>query len=95
MLDRDEVSRHVAARLPQVWGRAAAIDDLQARIIEVLRDPRNGDLPTQLDTLAVLFAPARHLSEQEWTAWAAYAFGRPLPLPLSFAFDLSVLAGSG
>lgn len=89
MLDPGEVAQQVAARLPQEWCRAAAIDDLQRRIVEVLRDPRNGDLLTQLDTLASLFRQARQLSEQEWIAWATYAFGRPPTWPAGPAFTES------
>ncbi len=75
MLDRNDVIAVVAERLPEEWQRAAAIADLQHRIVEVLRDPRNGSLEEQLPVLATLLRVGSHLPDREWLAWANYAFG--------------------
>jgi hypothetical protein len=75
MLDRSDVIAVVAERLPDEWRRVAAVDDLQHRIVEVLRDPRNGSLDDQLPILAKLLRIGSHLPDKEWLAWATYAFG--------------------
>ncbi len=80
ILERHEVEALVSARLPEVWRRAEAVPDLRHRIVEVLREPANGDLATQLATLVALFSQAASLSEVEWVAWAKYAFP---PIPMS------------
>src|SRR5262245_9025245 len=79
MLDREEVATYVARRLPRHWERAAAVPGLQDRIVEVLRDPRNGTLDDQIGVLALLLGQGDSLSDPDWLAWASYAFDPQAP----------------
>lgn len=74
MLDREEVAARVERSLPGHWRRASAVPGLQHRIIEVLRDPRNGELDEQINVLGKLLGQGDALSDQEWLEWATYAF---------------------
>ncbi len=76
VLNAQDVAAAIADRLPEEWRRAAHVEGLQDRIVEVLRDPRNGDLDQQITTLASLLRQGAALSDQEWVTWATYAFGR-------------------
>jgi hypothetical protein len=63
--------------LPTEWQRAARIPGLRQRIVEVLRNPANGALDIQLDILSRLLTHPANPDEDEWLAWAGYAFGLP------------------
>jgi hypothetical protein len=59
------------------WHRAARVPGLQQRIVSVLQNPINGELDIQLDILAQLLKQGARLQEDEWVAWAGYAFAPP------------------
>lgn len=75
MHSAEDVASQIAERLPVEWRRAGQVEGLQHRIIEVLRDPANGDLEQQMETLALLLRQGGSMSDQEWITWATYAFG--------------------